>query len=78
MAMNCPFWRNGHCVPPGDSSGADCSWPHQDYKQCCVYGTLALRNSGASMADVTSFQNDWLSKAPAPDPGKKKPWRWWK
>jgi hypothetical protein len=78
VAANCPQWRSGRCIPPGATTGSDCSWPGRDYDHCCVYGTFAVRSRGGSMADAVSFQNAWLREVPPLRGTTKRWWQFWK
>lgn len=78
MAANCPFWKSGRCVPAGATSGSDCSFPGRDYERCCVYGTVGVRASGASLRDTVLYQDKWLRRATYISRAPKKWWQFWK
>lgn len=50
MADNCPYWKNGRCVPPcGDENR--CSYQAGDYDRCAVYTMV-----GASVRTGSALQ----------------------
>jgi len=44
---SCPFYREGKCKHPNDSTPSRCSWaPSKDYRECAVYTLIKNPREG--------------------------------
>ena len=59
--QNCPYWKNGKCLPPGSDGRYDCAWNETDYSQCAVYVAFATRGD---LGDRMRALGEWAEAHP--------------